>query len=113
MMTLLTFWHSAAGPGSGAFHEGQQVPEDSEVDVIVRHLLVHLLDALPDLFPRRIVGLEDLAAVEAESCPDPADHRGPLRPPPQLDTGNGSAALTIPSASLSGRTLETWTVPAR
>jgi len=51
-------------------HEGQHVPEDGEVDVvIVRHLLVHLLDALPDLFPRRIVGLEDPAAVEAESCP--------------------------------------------
>jgi len=32
-------------------------------------VLVGLLDALPDLFPRRIVGLEDPAAVEAEPCP--------------------------------------------
>jgi hypothetical protein len=51
-------------------HEGQHVPEDGEVDVvIVRHALVHLLDALPDLFPRRIIGLEDPAAVGAKSCP--------------------------------------------
>jgi hypothetical protein len=28
-----------------------------------------LLDALPDLFPRRIIGFEDQPAVEAESCP--------------------------------------------
>ena len=59
-------WPLVAGP----FHEGQQVPEDGEVDVvIVRHLLVRLLDAVPDLFPRRIVGFEDPVAVEAESCP--------------------------------------------
>jgi hypothetical protein len=32
-------------------------------------LLVYLLDALPDLFPRGIIGLEDQAAVKAESCP--------------------------------------------
>ena len=61
----------AGWPGVGnPFHEGKHVPENGEVDVvIVRHVLVHELDALPDLFPRRIVGLEDPAAVEAESCP--------------------------------------------
>ena len=81
-------------------HEGQHVPEDGEVDVvIVRHLLVDLLDALPDLFPRRIVGFEDPAAVEAESGPvgqqftegdgvhtrafDPV--RGQKRPDPAVD----------------------------
>ena len=91
----------AAGPGSrNPLHEGQHVPEDGEVDVvIVRHLLVDLLDALPDLFPRRIIGLEDPAAVEAESCPvgqqftegdgvdtralDPV--RGQKRPDPAVD----------------------------
>src|ERR1022692_2039152 len=52
---------------TGPLHEGQHVPEDGEVDVvIVRHLLVRLLDAVPDLFPRRIVGHEDPAAVQAE-----------------------------------------------
>ena len=40
-------------------HEGQHVPEDGEVDiVVVRHLLVDLLDAVPDLFPRRVAGLK-------------------------------------------------------
>src|SRR5690348_17885615 len=40
-------------------HEGQHVPEDGEVDVVVgRHALVHLLDALPDLFPCRVAGLD-------------------------------------------------------
>jgi hypothetical protein len=59
-------WSRVADP----FHEGQHVPEDGEVDVvIVRHLLVDLLDALPDLFPRRITGFEDQVAVEAKPCP--------------------------------------------
>ena len=81
-------------------HEGQHVPEDGEVDVVVvRHVLVDLLDALPDLFPCRIAGLEDQVAVEAESCPvgqqfpegdgvdawafDPV--RGQERPDPAVD----------------------------
>ena len=50
--------------------KGSMSREDGEVDVvIVRHLLVDLLDALPDLFPCRIAGFEDQAAVEAEPGP--------------------------------------------
>ena len=66
--------------------------------LLCRHLLVRELDALPDLFPRRIVGFEDQAAVEA----DPARwvNRSPKvmvpTPGPLTQSGGRKGQIRLP-----------------